>query len=418
MANKPKPPLKRPGKSLLRELSTVVPAEKRTEALTNQSYISADSVADGDFELVHNDLDGRSDADCHPASAITNTAGGGIAATTVQAAIDELDDEKLAVDGSIAMTASLDFGQHEAVRMLLNKGTAFPTSPAPVEGQVFYRTDLDEVYIYDGAGWVTLNPGGASKWNETSGELVPITVGARTWVYDKSAWSGGRNAGYFKSQYNSGVMGYTETAVDRTNEKYCVRAANRTFVGVFCDYEQNASSPDDAPANRVRVFAKTDGKLYCVDPSGNEYDLTASGSGGIPSGCIIMWSGTIATIPAGYVLCDGNNSTPDLRNRFIVCADADDAGVAKTTIAGAASQYGGSVNYTPGGSNANENAHVHDIAHAHGNGQKAGSLGFVKDAPLGVGTNSGAGSSHSHNFTGATSIIIPPYYALAYIMKT
>ena len=39
-----------------------------------------------------------------------------------------------------------------------------------------------------------------------------------------------------------------------------------------------------------------------------------------PSGGIIMWSGSSATIPAGWVLCDGNNSTPDLRGRFVVGA--------------------------------------------------------------------------------------------------
>lgn len=36
-----------------------------------------------------------------------------------------------------------------------------------------------------------------------------------------------------------------------------------------------------------------------------------------PSGGIILWSGTVATIPSGWVLCDGSNSTPDLRNRFV-----------------------------------------------------------------------------------------------------
>lgn len=58
----------------------------------------------------------------------------------------------------------------------------------------------------------------------------------------------------------------------------------------------------------------------------------------VPQGIIVMWSGTIATIPSGWVLCDGTNSTPDLRNRFIVAADADVASVAKSTITGSALQ--------------------------------------------------------------------------------
>lgn len=35
---------------------------------------------------------------------------------------------------------------------------------------------------------------------------------------------------------------------------------------------------------------------------------------------IVLWSGAIADIPAGWALCDGNNTTPDLRDRFIVGA--------------------------------------------------------------------------------------------------
>jgi hypothetical protein len=33
-----------------------------------------------------------------------------------------------------------------------------------------------------------------------------------------------------------------------------------------------------------------------------------------------MWSGSVVSIPAGWALCDGSNSTPDLRNRFVIGA--------------------------------------------------------------------------------------------------
>ena len=46
------------------------------------------------------------------------------------------------------------------------------------------------------------------------------------------------------------------------------------------------------------------------------------GGGGdsFPTGGIILWSGAANAIPTGWVLCDGQNSTPDLRNRFVVGA--------------------------------------------------------------------------------------------------
>jgi hypothetical protein len=37
----------------------------------------------------------------------------------------------------------------------------------------------------------------------------------------------------------------------------------------------------------------------------------------VPRGVIVMWSGSLSQIPNGWVLCDGNNGTPDLRDRFI-----------------------------------------------------------------------------------------------------
>lgn len=46
----------------------------------------------------------------------------------------------------------------------------------------------------------------------------------------------------------------------------------------------------------------------------------------MPQGGIIMWSGQAADIPEGWVLCDGQNGTPDLRDRFIVGASAETAG--------------------------------------------------------------------------------------------
>lgn len=59
-------------------------------------------------------------------------------------------------------------------------------------------------------------------------------------------------------------------------------------------------------------------------PTGGGTLVTSTSPGSLPLGGIIMWSGSIGSIPAGWALCDGgtHNSvlTPDLRNRFIVGA--------------------------------------------------------------------------------------------------
>jgi microcystin-dependent protein len=47
----------------------------------------------------------------------------------------------------------------------------------------------------------------------------------------------------------------------------------------------------------------------------------ASGFGLVPAGTIVMWSGTLASIPVGWGLCDGSQGTPDLRDRFVLSVD-------------------------------------------------------------------------------------------------
>lgn len=125
-------------------------------------------------------------------------------------------------------------------------------------------------------------------------------------------------------------------------------------------------------------------------PSGAGAIPAANITGTVPSGGIIMWSGTIATIPSGWVLCNGSNSTPDLRNLFVVGANADSGGVAKSTITGAALQSGGSTTIT-----------------GTTDGASAGGAGAVT-----FNTNV---TQHVHAFS-TTSV--QPFYALAYIMKS
>lgn len=42
-------------------------------------------------------------------------------------------------------------------------------------------------------------------------------------------------------------------------------------------------------------------------------------------GTIKQWYGTVESIPAGWVLCDGTNGTPDLRGRTPVGVDTGQA---------------------------------------------------------------------------------------------
>jgi len=164
---------------------------------------------------------------------------------------------------------------------------------------------------------------------------------------------------------------------------------------------------------------------------------------GVPSGAIMMWSGTIATIPSGWYLCDGTNGTPNLTNKFIIGADADDGGAAKTSITGSATQTGGSkdaivVSHSHTGSTASAGSHEHYLVKAATNigGLDASkyvaqteSSGTPNDYTLqghpdaaNIGRSSAAGA-HTHSVTvdsagsSGTNANLSPYFALAYIMK-
>ena len=119
------------------------------------------------------------------------------------------------------------------------------------------------------------------------------------------------------------------------------------------------------------------------------------------AGMIILWSGSIASIPTGWHLCDGTTGTPDLRNRFIVCANADVSGVAKSTIDGAAKQTGGEKTYSFVGSWSGQ-----VLLSPDGQDIKTvtdGNLATYIDGEIA--------------FTTESYTIVPPFYALAYIMK-
>lgn len=44
----------------------------------------------------------------------------------------------------------------------------------------------------------------------------------------------------------------------------------------------------------------------------------------VPVGIIIVWTGSEASIPTGWHVCDGTNGTPDLRSKIVPCAGGID----------------------------------------------------------------------------------------------
>ena len=63
--------------------------------------------------------------------------------------------DDLNVDGGIEVAGDIDFNQNAALELVLEQGVAFPVVPAPLEGQKFYRTDLNQEFVFNGTDWVS-----------------------------------------------------------------------------------------------------------------------------------------------------------------------------------------------------------------------------------------------------------------------
>jgi len=133
-------------------------------------------------------------------------------------------------------------------------------------------------------------------------------------------------------------------------------------------------------------------------------------------GIIVMWSGTIGSIPAGWALCDGSNGTPDLRDRFVVGAGS----VYSPGNTGGASTVTLTITQMPGHNHSiNDPGHSHtytagyrenDTDDSDQPGMENYKYDWVTD-PSKTGitiNNNGSGQAHENR---------PPYYSLAYIMK-
>jgi microcystin-dependent protein len=135
----------------------------------------------------------------------------------------------------------------------------------------------------------------------------------------------------------------------------------------------------------------------------------------VPIGSIMMWSGSIASIPLNWAICDGNNGTPNLKDRFVVGA----GNIYSVSSTGGAATHTLTVSEMPAhnhndtvtdGTNYNSVMKIDGIHTS--NGQALDNAnGYGREPNLlfaGYLQSSGGGAAHNN---------MPPYLALAYIMR-
>jgi microcystin-dependent protein len=206
----------------------------------------------------------------------------------------------------------------------------------------------------------------------------------------------------------------------------------------------------DTASGNENIRVDTDLTYNPVTNTLNVPNISGNGSGlsGIEAfvtGMIILWYGNTGNIPTGFVLCDGNNNTPDLRDRFVVGAGSayspnNTGGSSSTTLSTSqlpSHNHSVSVSGTTGNPSPALTGDVRRISEGfRASGTASGVFTKVNDPnnPItGAASNSPVAGftfdgTHTHTFSasgtsgnqgsGGSIENRPPYYALCYIMKT
>ena len=283
------------------------------------------------------------------------------------------------------------------------------------------------------------------------GFIQPV-LGSIGWGLPLNDDFGGVDAA-FGSVATLSVTGQTATPVVMSLAQYCnmtikftgVLTANVTFqlpAGVGGQWVMQRAT---SGAFTITISSLGGGTSKVLDADFSDIVCDgvdcAGNFGSLPSGSIMIWSGSVAAIPVGWLLCNGTNGTPNLMDRFVTGAGSTYAvgatgGVTSVTLTQA--QTPAHVHSFSGVTSTN-GSHIHavsDPTHAHnyerptgagaapfGSTWRAVTTYFTSASLTGVLTyDAGA---HTHTFTTVSTSIggdgshtnMPPYYALCYVMK-
>ena len=181
-----------------------------------------------------------------------------------------------------------------------------------------------------------------------------------------------------------------------------------------------------------RVDINDDLEVRHINATGIATASSFVGNGTIPIGGIIMWSGADNAVPSNFALCDGSNGTPNLVDRFIVgrgsaYAQGATGGSADATLV----SHSHTINdHTHGFSGSGSQVHSHTQTGGGTNddggpnapgGNSGGNMSNINNATvtISISGNTGNPSDKGTDTQGSsgTNENLPPYYAIAYIMR-
>lgn len=269
-----------------------------------------------------------------------------------------------------------DFADEMGEAMInIMENFASATEPfKPIEGQFWYQKTPQRNYLR-----VCVNPTGStinSRWS-----YVDYSSAAPTGNALSVSLSGDVNTSLptsFTANANN-VVGVTLNlplvAKDVTGSTPTQITSDRTYAYPEITVDSKGRivrvKALPAPSNQI-AWATVDASTVNIDRNLNVANgkVKEGGNDLVPRGTITLWFGS--TVPAGWLLCNGQNGTPDLRGMFVVGAGASGFGYNAT---------GGSAALSVSGTTSSAGAHNHDITLA------------------GAGAHDHGGSTNSHTLT-------------------
>lgn len=208
-------------------------------------------------------------------------------------------------------------------------------------------------------------------------------------------------------------------------ETYTFPVSTDTLAGL-------GTAQEFTETNRFAKVELTDATTHIVRDGSNNIVFTDANAGARTlaqlvgyTNQIMMWNGLLEDIPAGWIICDGSNGTPDLRDKFVRGAGAGDE-------AGATGGSETHVHLVTGTSAITSIAHVHNVLTIVNTGF---ALGLLMQVQAGAGafvpcaihyhcvnahTTDSADPNHAHtiSFNSASCSTLPSYHELIFIMRS
>lgn len=154
-------------------------------------------------------------------------------------------------------------------------------------------------YIVEDGDTVTLGSTDASTLSHTDSSSTSTVTSPRT--LDLKSGAASKAGEISVTQYDE-TLGF-------------VKVLSQTNAGGLAVGNAALNTEKGASYNAMTVTGTLEATKFVGDGSG----LTNIGTtdGVVPTGAIVMWAGSVASIPSGWALCDGTNGTPNLVDKFI-----------------------------------------------------------------------------------------------------